>query len=47
MAVEGKIILFASTKPQARDIVKQAAIDCGMPYLVSRWLEVYCEFQLA
>ncbi|MBI4427267.1 MAG: 30S ribosomal protein S2 [Candidatus Magasanikbacteria bacterium] len=38
MATEGKIILFASTKPQAREIVKQAAIDCGMPYLVSRWL---------
>ncbi|MBI4992550.1 MAG: 30S ribosomal protein S2 [Candidatus Magasanikbacteria bacterium] len=38
MATEGKVILFASTKPQAREIVKQAAIDCGMPYLVSRWL---------
>lgn len=38
MAVEGKVILFASTKPQAREIVRQAAIDCGMPYLVSRWL---------
>lgn len=38
MAAEGKIILFASTKPQAREIVKQAAVDCGMPYLVDRWL---------
>lgn len=38
MAAEGKIILFISTKPQAREIVKQAAIDCGMPYLVERWL---------
>jgi small subunit ribosomal protein S2 len=38
MAAEGKVILFASTKPQAREIVKQAAIDCGMPYLVDRWL---------
>ncbi|MBI5221878.1 MAG: 30S ribosomal protein S2 [Candidatus Magasanikbacteria bacterium] len=38
MAAEGKVILFASTKPQAREIVKQAAIDCGMPYLVERWL---------
>ncbi len=38
MAAEGKIILFASTKPQAREIVKQAATDCGMPYLVDRWL---------
>lgn len=38
MAAEGKVILFASTKPQARELVKQAAIDCGMPYLVDRWL---------
>jgi len=38
MALEGKKILFISTKPQAREIVKKAAIDCGMPYLVDRWI---------
>lgn len=38
MAKEGKKILFVTTKPQARELVKQAAIDCGMPYLVERWL---------
>lgn len=38
MAMEGKTILFITTKPQARDIVKAAAIDCGAPYLVDRWL---------
>jgi small subunit ribosomal protein S2 len=38
MATEGKVILFVSTKPQAREIVRQAAIDCGMPYLVDRWI---------
>ena len=38
MAAEGKTILFVTPKPQARDIVKAAAIDCGMPYLVDRWL---------
>lgn len=38
MAAEGKKILFVSTKPQGRDIVKAAAIDCGMPYLVERWV---------
>ncbi len=38
MVAEGKVILFATTKPQARELVKQAAIDCGMPYLVDRWL---------
>lgn len=38
MAAEGKQILFITTKPQAREIVKAAAIDCGMPYLVERWV---------
>ena len=38
MAAEGKLILFATTKPQAKEIVKAAAIDCGMPYLVERWV---------
>lgn len=38
MAADGKKILFVSTKPQAREIVKAAAIDCGMPYLTDRWL---------
>lgn len=38
MAAEGKKILFVSTKPQAKEIVKQAAINAGMPYLVDRWV---------
>jgi len=38
MASEGKKILFVTTKPQAREIVKQAALDCDMPYLVDRWI---------
>lgn len=38
LAAEGKVILFASTKPQAREIVRQAAIACDSPYLVDRWL---------
>ncbi len=38
MAAEGKTVLFITTKPQARELVKQAALDCGMPYLVERWL---------
>ncbi len=38
MVSEGKTILFVTTKPQARDIVKAAAIDCGMPYLTDRWI---------
>lgn len=38
MAAEGKTILFITSKPQAEEIVKAAAIACGMPYLVRRWL---------
>ena len=38
MAAEGKQILFVSTKPQAREVVKAAAMDCGMPFLTDRWL---------
>lgn len=38
LASEGKKILFVSTKPQAREIVKQAALGAGMPYLVDRWV---------
>lgn len=38
MAASGKKILFVTTKPQAQGIVKNAAIACGMPYLVERWI---------
>jgi len=38
MASEGKIILFVSTKPQAKQIVEDAAKDAGMPFLVDRWV---------
>ncbi len=38
MASEGKKVLFISTKPQAREIVKAAALECDMPYLVERWV---------
>jgi len=38
LAAEGKVIMFVTTKPQAKEVVKAAAIDCEMPYLVERWL---------
>ena len=38
LAMAGKKILFISTKPQAKAIVKKAAQDCGMPFLVDRWI---------
>lgn len=38
VAADGKQILFVGTKRQAQPIVKQTAIDLGMPYVVERWL---------
>ncbi len=38
LAAKGQIILFVGTKRQAREVVKQAAINCEMPYLVERWI---------
>ena len=37
-AAEGQTVLFVGTKKQARNSVKQAAIDCNMPYVDNRWL---------
>jgi len=38
MSAQGKKILFVTTRPQAREIVKAVAIDCDSPYLVGRWV---------
>lgn len=38
LAASGQIILFVGTKHQAREIVKQAAVECQMPYLTERWI---------
>ena len=35
---EGKIILFVGTKIQAKDLVKEVAVECGLPYVTERWL---------
>lgn len=35
---EGKIILFVGTKIQIKELARSAAIDCGLPYVVERWL---------
>ncbi len=37
-AEDGKQILFVGTKSQAQDIVREAAVGLGMPYVVERWL---------
>jgi small subunit ribosomal protein S2 len=38
LVAQGKVILFVGTKRQAREIVKGAAVKCGMPYLTERWI---------
>jgi len=35
---EGHDILFVGTKKQAKNIVESAARNCGMPFVVERWL---------
>jgi len=34
----GGVILFIGSKKQAKPIVKEAADNCGMPYIIGRWL---------
>ena len=38
LASEGKIVLFAGTKKQAKKIIKDEAERCGMFYVDERWL---------
>jgi small subunit ribosomal protein S2 len=38
VASKGSQVLFVSTKRQAREIVRAAAIKAGMPYVTERWL---------
>jgi small subunit ribosomal protein S2 len=38
IAKSGKKILFVATKKQARDMVTQAALTVGQPYVTDRWL---------
>ncbi len=38
MAKAGKQVLLVGTKRQAKDLIKQTALDLGMPYVSERWL---------
>lgn len=38
VSASGKQVLFVGTKRQAQDIVKQLAMETGMPYVTERWL---------
>jgi small subunit ribosomal protein S2 len=35
---EGKAVLFVGTKKQAKDVIKEEAKRCDMPYVTERWL---------
>lgn len=35
---QGKTVLFVGTKRQAKDIIKEEAERCQMPYVIHRWL---------
>lgn len=35
---KGRTFLFVGTKQQAKEIVKDAATKCEMPYIIERWL---------
>lgn len=37
-AAEGGKIVFVGTKRQAKDIIKEAAVKVGMPYVSERWI---------
>ncbi|MCD4669795.1 MAG: 30S ribosomal protein S2 [Actinomycetia bacterium] len=34
----GGVVLFVGTKKQTQDIIENAAVECGMPYVRNRWL---------
>jgi len=38
LITENKTILFVGTKIQIRNLIKEIASDCGMPYIAARWL---------
>lgn len=35
---QGGVILFIGIQPQIKQITKEAAEECGMPYVVERWI---------
>jgi small subunit ribosomal protein S2 len=38
LGAQNKIILFVGTKPEAREIIKNAALSLNMPYVNVRWI---------
>jgi len=37
-AAEGKTVLFVGTKKQAKDVIREEAKRCDMPFVTERWL---------
>lgn len=38
LSSKGKVILFVGTKPEAKEIMKEAGMSIGMPYVIERWI---------
>ncbi|MFH1193859.1 MAG: 30S ribosomal protein S2 [bacterium] len=38
LGMEGGTLLFVGTKKQAQAVIKEKAIECGMPYVSLRWI---------
>ena len=38
IASKGEVVLFVGTKKQAKDVIKEEALRCGMFYVNERWL---------
>jgi len=38
IASKGELVLFVGTKKQAKDVIKEEALRCGMFYVTERWL---------
>src|SRR3989344_5054971 len=38
LGTSGKIVLFVGTKPEAKEITKNAALSLNMPYVTERWI---------
>lgn len=38
LASKGKVLLLVGTKPEAKEIIKEAGISLDMPYVTERWI---------
>ncbi|MDQ5954553.1 MAG: ribosomal protein [Patescibacteria group bacterium] len=38
LGARNKVVLFVGTKPEAKEIIKNAALSLNMPYVIERWI---------